>query len=80
MMKLELSLDFGCCACENPVSVKVHCSGKGLVAEREGAVASVNVPCPTCGQVNQVEFETGGKVLTVRPNYSPRPLPVPSVN
>jgi hypothetical protein len=80
MMELQLSLDFACCACDDPVSVKVHCTGKGLIDEPEGAVASVYIPCPTCGQGNQVYFETCGKVREVRPCYSPRPLPTPSWN
>lgn len=80
MMELQLSLDFACYACDNPVTVTVHCRGQGLQKERDGAVAWVNVPCPTCGQVNQVAFEKDGKVQSVRPCYSPRPLPTPSVN
>jgi len=80
MMELELSLDFDCCACDAPVAVTVHCSGKGLLDEREGGVAVVHIPCPTCGQGNQVYFETGGKVRKVRPCYSPRPVPAPSLN
>ena len=80
MMDLQLSLDFDCCACDEPVTVTVHCKGQALNDEHEGVVASVYVPCPTCGQGNQVYFETDGKVRTVRPCYSPRPLPTPSVN
>jgi Fe-S-cluster-containing dehydrogenase component len=80
MMELQLSLDFACYACDEPVTVTVQCRGKGLHNEREGAVVWVNVPCPTCGQVNQVSFDKDGKVRTVRPYYSPRPLPAPSVN
>jgi hypothetical protein len=80
MMELELSLDFACHACESPVTVTVHCRGKGLIDKREGVVASVNVPCPECGQVNQVEFEKCGKVQSVRAVWSPRPVPTPSLN
>jgi hypothetical protein len=80
MMELQLSLDFDCCACDDPVTVTVHCTGKGLTDEHKGVVASVNIPCPACGQSNQVYFEKCGKVREVRPCYSPRPLPTPSVN
>ena len=80
MMELQLSLDFDCCGCDAPVTVTVHCTGKALTDGREGGVASIKVACPTCGQGNQVYFEKGGSVRAVRPCYSPRPLPTPSLN
>jgi phage FluMu protein Com len=79
MMELQLSLDFACCLCERPVSVTVKCAGKGLAASQR-TVAAVNVPCPTCGSVNQLYFEPNGTVREVRPYHAPRQLPVPSVN
>jgi hypothetical protein len=80
MMKLNLTLDFACCQCEQPVSVKVQCSGGGLMSQREGALAAVNVPCPTCGQVNQLFFDPTGAVHSVRPYACIRLVPEPSVN
>jgi len=80
MMKLNLTLDFACCHCEQPVSVQVQCSGGGLMSNREGTLAAVNVPCPTCGQVNQLFFEPTGTVRSVRPYACIRIVPEPSVN
>ena len=54
----------------------VQCAG-ALAAQ---PVASVNVPCPGCGQVNQVFFEPSGTVRCVRPYPCVRPIPEPSVN
>jgi len=80
-MKLNLTLDFACCQCEQPVSVQVQCSGGGLMSNREGTLAAVNVPCPTCGQVNQLFFDPiGGGVHSVRPYACIRLAPEPSVN
>jgi hypothetical protein len=80
MMELNVTLDFACCACEQPVSVKVHCSGHGLQPEVEGALAAVNVPCPTCGQVNRLFFEPSGRVRSVRLMMCFRLVPEPSIN
>jgi len=80
MMELNLTLEFACCGCEQPVSVKVQCSGAGLMSNREGGLASVNVPCPTCGQLNQLFFEPSGTVRSVRPYTCIRIVPEPSVN
>jgi hypothetical protein len=80
MMELHVTLDFACCDCEEPVNVTVHCTGKGLGSEAGHTVAAVNVPCPTCGQVNQLFFEPNGTVRSVRPYVGRRPLPEPSVN
>ena len=79
MIETTLTLGFSCCACEQPVSVTVQCKGKGLY-ESGGAVAAVSVPCPTCGQVNQLFFEPSGTVRCVRPYACFRPIPEPSVN
>jgi hypothetical protein len=80
MMELNLTLDFACCGCEQPVSVKVQCRGAGLMSNREGTLASVTVPCPTCGQLNQLFFEPTGTVRSVRPYTCIRIVPEPSVN
>jgi len=80
MMELNVTLDFACCGCEQPVKVLVHCSGQGLGREKEDTVAAVNVPCPGCGQVNQLFFEPSGHVRSVRPYTCFRVLPEPSVN
>jgi hypothetical protein len=77
MMDLKLTLDFSCCGCEEFVTVTVQCKGTGLTGE---ALASVNVPCPTCGAINDVSFETNGTIRGVRSRACYRPLPVPSVN
>jgi len=80
MMELNVTLEFACCTCEQPVSVTVQCSGKGLMQEAGGTLAAVNVPCPTCGQINLLFFEPSGRVLTVRPYTCFRVMPEPSVN
>jgi hypothetical protein len=79
MLELEVNLDFACCVCQQSVSVRVRCSGKGLAAGPR-AVAAVTVPCPTCGLVNQLSFEPSGTVRSVEPYIGPRPVPEPSVN
>jgi len=79
MMELNLTLDFACCRCGQPVSVQVQCSGE-LMPEREGHLAAVNVPCPTCGQINQLFFDPTGAVRSVRPYACIRIVPEPSVN
>jgi hypothetical protein len=80
MMELKLTLDFACRACEQSVGVTVQCSGQGLVGGADQAIASVNVPCPHCGQVNQLSFDPSGAVHAVRPYVNPWPAPAPSVN
>jgi len=78
MMEVNLTLAFDCCYCEQPVSVTVQCSGD--ISGREGALASVNVPCPTCGQINQLFFEPTGTVRSVRPYACILIVPEPSAN
>jgi hypothetical protein len=80
MMELNVTLEFACHACEQSMSVTVQCSGKGLLQEAGGALAAVNVPCPTCGQINQLFFEPSGRVRSVRPYTCFRLMPEPSVN
>ena len=79
MMELKVCLAFDCCACEHAVNVTLKCEGKGLAAGLR-TVAAVNVPCPTCGSVNQLYFEPSGRVRAVKPYTAPRALPEPSVN
>jgi phage FluMu protein Com len=79
MIELKVNLDFACCACDHSVSVTVKCAGKGLSALAR-TVAAVNVPCPTCGSVNQLHFEPNGTVHAVAPYPAARPLPEPSIN
>ena len=79
MMELKVVLDFGCCTCEQPVSATVKCSGKGLVAGTR-TVATVNIPCPYCGTVNQVYFEPSGTIHAVLPDRGRRVIPEPSLN
>jgi hypothetical protein len=80
MMELKVTLDFVCCHCTGPVSVTVRCTGKGLTSGPRHAVAAVNVPCPNCGQSNELLFEPAGTVRAVRRPVCPRPLPAPSWN
>ena len=79
MLELQVVLDFACCNCEHSVSVTVKCEGKGLEAGDQ-TVAAVNVPCPTCGSVNQLYFEPRGTVRAVAPYKAPRHMPEPSIN
>ena len=80
MTELHVTLDFTCCDCDEPVSVTVLCRDKGSGSPPPGGVVAVNVPCPTCGQVNQLFFEPGGAVRAVRPYPCFRFVPEPSVN
>jgi len=77
MTELNVTLEFACCDCERAVTVTVRCTGDGL--EREASRATVNVPCPTCGQVNQLDFDPSGAVRSVR-LYCRRPVPTFSLN
>jgi hypothetical protein len=77
MMDLKLTLDFSCYGCEECVTVTVQCRGEGVGHE---ALAAVNVPCPSCGTINKLSFETNGTVRSVRPYVCYRTLPEPSVN
>jgi hypothetical protein len=79
MMELQVVLDFACCYCLHNVGVTLKCEGKGLIAV-ERPVATVNVPCPTCGMVNQLLFETSGTVRSVRPYKAPGHRLEPSLN
>jgi hypothetical protein len=78
-MELKVSLDFACCGCAQTVNVTLQCSGSGLLSGG-GALATVNVPCPTCGAVNSLDFEPGGALHAVRPCLPRRQLIEPSLN
>ncbi len=80
MMELTVNLSFACYGCEQPVGVTVQCSGKGLYQDGDGFLAAVKVPCPTCGQINQLSFEPSGTVRSVRPYPCFRSITEPSVN
>ena len=79
MTELEVKLDFACTYCGHTVGVTLRCAGKGLTAGVR-TVAAVNVPCPTCGAVNQLYFEPSGTVRAVAPYAGPRQVPEPSLN
>lgn len=78
MLELEIILDFTCCLCHNPLGVTLKCAGQGI---KDGGMATVKIPCPTCGDFNQIYFtpETGG-LHDVRPVYHPRRIAEPSFN
>jgi hypothetical protein len=80
MMELKVTLDFACCHCSAPVGVTVRCTGQGLAHGGRDAVAAVHVPCPSCGQTNELLFEPAGAVRDVRPPACRRPVPAPCWN
>jgi hypothetical protein len=77
MMDVKITLKFSCCGCEECVRVTVQCKREDLRGE---ALAAVKVPCPSCGTINQLAFDTHGTVQSVRPCVCYQPLPEPSVN
>jgi hypothetical protein len=79
MSETRVSLEFACCGCEQTVGVTVQLSGKALPCAGPRGAARVNVPCPTCGEINQVVFEPDGAVQCVRP-YAGFRVPAPSLN
>jgi hypothetical protein len=80
MTELQVTLNFACCACDEPVSVTILCQGKGSLTQSFEGVATVNVPCPSCGNVNQVYFEPNGTLRQVRLLRHCLTMLVPSVN
>jgi len=80
MRELNLTLDFACIACEQPVSVTVQCRGLPPRPDEDDAAVVVNVPCPTCGQGNRLTFDPTGQVRSVKPMRCFRVCPEPSVN
>ena len=78
MTELKVDLDFACPACHHPVGVTVQCAG-AMLSLTTKVLASVAVPCPTCGQVHTLTFEPDGTLHAVTPQPPPR-LPEPSDN
>jgi len=79
-MEVQLTLEFACCHCGQPVNVTVQCSGQGLHDGDERIVASVAIPCPDCQRINQLYFDPGGTVHAVEPYRPPQRMPEPSLN
>ena len=77
MMELHVTLGFSCYGCEEQVAVTVQCRGEELGNE---VLPAIKVPCPHCGTINQLSFDTNGKVRSVRPCVCYQPLPEPSLN
>jgi hypothetical protein len=80
MTDLQVTLEFICCGCEEPVNVTVLCRMKRTEELSLEGVAAVNVPCPTCAEINEVFFEPNGKLRGVRVYCQRLKLPVPSIN
>lgn len=79
MTELQVILDFACCCCGRDVSATVKCAGKGLAAGLR-TVAAVNIPCPNCGNINQLSFEPSGAIREVKPYKTRSRSLEPSVN
>lgn len=77
MMELKVTLRFTCCGCNDEVTITVQCRGEDLPNKN---LPAVKVPCPTCGTINQLAFDTEGTVRSVRPCVCYQPLPEPSIN
>ena len=78
MTELKVNLDFACHSCHQPVGVTVRCAGPMLNLTTK-VLASVAVPCPSCGHVNKLLFGPDGTVHAVTPHLPPR-VPEPSAN
>jgi hypothetical protein len=79
-MEVTLSLSFACCCCHDAITVTLKCQGAALANRMEEVVAAVHVPCPQCGQMNELLFDPRGVVHDVRPAFAEQPSPAPSVN
>ena len=62
MLALQVRLDFTCCVCARPMGVTLLCEGQGLA---DNPMTTVKVPCPTCGQNNQIFFTPDGALHRV---------------
>jgi len=80
MMELNVTLDFTCCGCDQGVTVTVRCRGEALTQGGGEGLAAVNVPCPTCGQINRLVFDPCGQLHCVKPCPSIRTFAEPSLN
>jgi hypothetical protein len=78
LFALHISLDFVCCVCGHSLGATLRCEGAGLAADNP--VASVKIPCPTCGGYNQVFFSPDGTLLRVERDRSYYHLPEPCQN
>jgi len=74
---MEIDLNFTCCACSGPVAVRVNCSGGSA---NTTALASVKVPCPECGTILRVAFDTDGTLRNVAALTDYWRVPEPSLN
>lgn len=54
---MDIDLNFTCCECSRPVTLTVNCQGGGAATT---TVASVKIPCPTCGCIIRVAFTPDG--------------------
>ena len=79
MTELKVTLDFACHACRQPIGVTVQCAGKYLDVTAR-ILASLVVPCLSCGHMNKLLFEPNGTVHDVRPALPPARIPEPSIN
>ena len=78
MRELTIDLDFTCCLCQNPLGVTLQCGGKGMY---QGGIASVAIPCPSCGDMNEIYFTPlDGSLHGVRPARKFKLIPEPSLN
>lgn len=74
---MEIDLNFACCACGGTMGVTVNCSGSAAGAI---AVASVKVPCPSCGSIIRVAFAPDGTLHDVATQCGYWQCPEPSLN
>ncbi len=79
MMELEVTLDFPCCICDQPVAVTVKCEGNSLW-DNARSVGKVIVPCPNCNHLIHLSFEPCGRVCDVVPYKAPRGMLEPCWN
>jgi hypothetical protein len=79
MIEMLVELDFACCSCGASIGVTLKCEGKGLI-DGAHSVATVNVACPFCSDVNELCFEPSGMVRAVRPSHAVWGWPEPSWN
>jgi hypothetical protein len=55
---MDIDLNFTCCECGRPVALTVNCQGDAAAATT--TVASVRIPCPSCGTIIRVAFAPDG--------------------
>ena len=79
MLELDVILDFACWFCRHSMGVTLKCEGEGLVGNLD-TIATVKVPCPTCGEINQIYFKPNGTLHEVTPARRALVMPEPSFN